>query len=53
VRLLASLLFGVSPFDATALASAMALIVVIGGLACYVPGRAAGRVDPMAALRAE
>jgi predicted permease len=52
-RVLASLLFGVSPLDAVVLAGAAALLVTISVLASYIPGRAAARVDPIAALRAE
>lgn len=52
-RALSSLLFGVSPLDAAAVGGAMALLVGITLLASYVPARAATRVDPVSALRAE
>ena len=53
VRLMASLLFGVSPIDPCTYAAAGAIIAVIAGLACYVPSRRAAAVDPVCALRAE
>jgi predicted permease len=52
-RALESLLFGVSSFDVPALTGAVALLTVIAGFASYIPARAAARVEPMAALRAE
>jgi predicted lysophospholipase L1 biosynthesis ABC-type transport system permease subunit len=52
-RSLGSLLFGVSPIDAWALSGASALLVAVASLASYIPARAAARVDPMAALRAD
>ena len=53
VRALSSLLFGLSPFDATALVSAVALLVAVGAAASFLPARAAARLDPVAALRTE
>src|SRR5262245_18049284 len=52
-RALGSLLFGVSPLDPPTLLGAAALLAAIGMAAAYVPARAAARVDPMQALRAE
>jgi len=52
-RALGSLLFGVGPLDLPTLTAAAALLGTIGMAAAYVPARAAARVDPMTALRAE
>lgn len=50
---ISSLLFGLQPADPVALASATALMFVIGVLASYIPARRASRVDAMVALRQE
>jgi len=50
-RLLASELFGVSPFDPVTFLAAAVLMASVTLLACYVPTRRAMRVDPMLALR--
>jgi len=52
-RFLTSLLFGVSPFDATVFAGTAAVLVATGMLASYLPARRASRTDPVKALRAE
>jgi putative ABC transport system permease protein len=52
-RLLASLLFGVSPGDPVSLAGAAALLVAIGAAAAYLPAHRATRIDPVQALRAD
>ena len=50
---ISSLLFGLQPADALTLASAIALMVVVGVFASYIPARRAMRVDPMVALTHE
>ena len=52
-RAITSLLFGVTAADPTTIAGVVALIVGAALVACYVPGHAASRVDPMVALREE
>jgi hypothetical protein len=52
-RALGSLLFGVAPVDATTFAAMAFLMLVIGGLAAYLPARRASRVDPCESLRSD
>jgi putative ABC transport system permease protein len=52
-RFMASLLYGVKPWDPAAFGSVVLLLGAIALLAAYVPARRAMRVDPMVALRHE
>jgi len=52
-RMMASMLFGVSPGDPATLALASAVLLVTAALACYLPARRATRVDPLIVLRTE
>jgi predicted permease len=52
-RILAKLLFGISPMDAVAFASVAGFLTAVALLASYLPARRAVRVDPMVALRHE
>ena len=50
---LSTLLFDVHPRDVAVLATAPALLLLVGMAASYIPARRATRVDPVVALRAE
>jgi putative ABC transport system permease protein len=49
-RALGSLLFGLSAYDLTTYAGVVAVLVITGGLAAYIPARRAARVEPKIAL---
>jgi len=52
-RLLATLLYGITPTDAPTFVAVAATILVAAVAASYVPARRATRVDPALALRHE
>jgi predicted permease len=53
MRLMASLLFNVSPLDPWTYSLATTCVIAIAWLACYLPSRRASVVNPVDALRAE
>ena len=52
-RLIAKLLFGLSPVDAATFAAMSALFVVVALVASWLPARRAASTDPMVALSAD
>jgi putative ABC transport system permease protein len=52
-RLMASLLFDVTPTDAMTIVSVSLVLIAVALLACFVPARRASKVDPLVALRYE
>ena len=52
-RVLGSLLFGVKPVDPIVFAAMSAMMIVIGGLASYIPARRASSVNPIESLRSD
>jgi predicted permease len=53
VRVMKSLLFGVSPFDPVTAAAAVLVLVSTAAFAAWLPARRAASIEPMQALRAE
>ena len=53
MRLLSSLLFGVSPFDPLTYAAVVSALALVALVATWIPARHATKVDPMSALRAD
>jgi ABC-type antimicrobial peptide transport system permease subunit len=52
-KLIAGLLYRVSPYDTLTLAVTVAALVLSGALTLWLPARRAAKIDPMIALRAE
>jgi putative ABC transport system permease protein len=52
-RLMAAMLFGVQPTDATTFSVISVLLITVALLACYLPGRRATKVEPVISLRYE
>ena len=52
-RLIASLLFGVTPSDPATFAAIVTMLALVAFSACWIPARRAMRVDPIVALRHE
>jgi ABC-type antimicrobial peptide transport system permease subunit len=50
---MASLLFGLAPFDARTMAAAIVMMLLLASVAAYLPARRASRVEPIVALRYE
>ena len=52
-RVMASLLFGISPLDPLTYVAVSLLLVAAAATASYIPARKASDIDPVKALRAE
>jgi predicted permease len=52
-RLIASLLYGISPRDPAVFAGTTLLLLTVAALACWLPARRAARLSPLEALRAD
>ena len=52
-RLIATLLYGVTPTDTFTFSAVTALLVFIALFACWLPALRASRIDPLEALRHE
>ena len=52
-RLIAGMLYGVSPTDGPTFVVVSLIVTMVAFLACYLPARRATRVDPLVALRYE
>jgi ABC-type antimicrobial peptide transport system permease subunit len=52
-RLIASLLFGTSPWDVTTYVAMVVGLMLVAAVSGYLPARRASRISPLVALRAE
>jgi len=52
-RTMVSMLFGVQPHDALTFTAVCVFLLLVAGIACWIPARRAAQVDPMIALRHE
>jgi len=52
-RFAASLLYGLTPTDPAALATAAGVLAAVAAPASYVPARRAAKIDPMESMRQE
>jgi predicted permease len=50
-RLLSKLLYGVAPTDPETFGISLLLLILVAGLACWIPARRAAHIDPVKALR--
>jgi predicted permease len=53
VHLVRAFLYGIGPYDFVTFAAAGLMVVLVAGVATWVPARRATRIDPTEALRAE
>jgi predicted permease len=53
VQLVQAFLYGVAPHDLVTFVGAALLVMLVAGLATWIPARRATRIDPTAALRAD